>query len=70
MKTEKTTQATEVEQKETFEAILHKNVYGKELYYLKLQRGNHETIMINIGEKNFQKINELKNAKEKPVLVE
>lgn len=40
-------------------SIKHKDVTGKELLYLKIEVANKPDVLINVGQKTFDKVNNL-----------
>lgn len=45
----------------TVKAISHKDVRGKELFYLDIHEGEH-TVLVNVGEGTYKKVKELENV--------
>lgn len=50
----------------TAEAIVHKDVLGKELYYVKISNGEHSHL-INVGKTTYDKVKELDKVQELPL---
>lgn len=48
------------------EAIQHKDVKGKTLYYIRIKNGTSE-VLINVGEKTYKGVVELDNQQELPL---
>lgn len=48
----------------TVTSIKHNDVYGKEQLYLKIEVTGKPDVLINIGEKTFNKVNNLFELKE------
>lgn len=47
-------------------AITHKDVKGKELYYLKVSNGSNE-VLVNVGKSTYDKVRELDKQQELPL---
>lgn len=52
--------------KPTVVALAHKDVRGKELYYLKVVSGNLE-LLINVGEKTYKAVCDMEKQTELPL---
>lgn len=48
----------------TIQPKKHTDIRGKELLYLKIDNGKDEPLILNVGEKTFNKVNELLNGKQ------